>query len=71
MRYVDFRDSIQKELLRFSEGRTWAELRERLALPYERPCPAWTRCLEQEIGLVPAKGDGRTLLWKLGPRKGK
>jgi hypothetical protein len=71
MRYIDFRDIIQKELLRFPEGATWADLRDRLALPYERPCPAWTRCLEEEIGLVRAKGEGRALLWKVGPRKEK
>lgn len=71
MRYVDFRDLIQKELLRFPEGKPWADLRDRLALPYERPCPAWTRCLEDEIGLVRAKGEGRALWWKLGPRNEK
>ena len=51
MRYVDFRDAIQQELLHSPEGQTWADLRDRLALPYERPCPTWTRCLEREIGL--------------------
>ena len=69
MRYVDFRDVIRQELLRHPEGRTWAELRDGLALPYARPCPTWTRELEQELGLVRAKGEGRALLWKLGRRK--
>ena len=69
MRYADFRDSIERELRRHRAGRTWAELRVGLDLPYDRPCPTWTRCLEREIGLVREKGKGRTFLWKLGGGK--
>lgn len=64
MRYAEFRNAIQDELSHCPAGRTWAQLRERLALPYDRPCPTWTRCLEEEIGLVRAKGEGRALIWK-------
>lgn len=71
MRYADFRSAIQNELLHYPAGRTWAELRAGLALPYERPCPTWTRCLEREIGLLREKGDGRALIWKLTERKKK
>lgn len=71
MRYMDFRAAIEKELRRHPGGRTWAELRDRLALPYERPCASWTRSLEREIGLVRAKGDGRSFLWRLGKRRRK
>ena len=68
MRYVEFRDAIQKELQQTPEGRTWVELRDHLALPYERNCPEWTARLEREIGLVRAKGEGRAFVWKLKRR---
>ncbi len=65
MRYVEFRDTIAGELRTTPEGLTWVELRDRLELPYDRPCPTWTRQLEEEIGLMRVKGDGRALLWKV------
>ena len=70
MRYVDFRDSIQKELKRCSNGLTWNELKERLDLPYKTPCQNWVRRLEQEIDLTRTKGEGRALVWKV-PRSKK
>jgi hypothetical protein len=69
MRYVEFRDSIQHKLRRNVGGLTWAQLRERLGLPYDRPCPVWTKQLEQEIGLSRDKGNGRALSWMVGGRK--
>jgi len=66
MRYTDYRDRIQQELSHSASGLTWAELQAKLALPYDRPCPTWTKQLEQEIGLVRVKGAGRALVWKLG-----
>jgi len=70
MRYVEFRDSIQHELRRNVAGLTWAQLRERLGLPYDRPCPVWTKQLEREIGLSRDRGSGRALIWKVGgPKK--
>jgi hypothetical protein len=65
MRYVDFRDSILRELQRHRTGLTWAQLQDRLALPYQRPCPTWTKQLEDEIGLCRTKGEGRALVWKV------
>jgi hypothetical protein len=65
MRYTEYRDSIRRELARSAAGRTWAELQSKLELPYARPCPTWTKQLEQEIGLVRVKGSGRALVWKL------
>lgn len=65
MRYVEFRDAIQKELRRRPEGLTWAELRDRLGLPYDRPCPTWTRQLEKEIGLARVPGRARSLVWRV------
>ncbi len=67
MRYVEFRDQIEAELRRVSMGLTWSELRDRLSLPYDRPCPNWMGRLEQEIGLVRSKGKGRSLVWRLEP----
>lgn len=67
MRYDDFRDVIRKELRRNRAGLTWAQLRDRLRLPYDRPCPAWTGRLEKEIGLArgPGTTGGRSFIWKL------
>jgi len=69
MRYTDFRDVIQRELICNPEGRTWTELRDHLGLPYERPCPSWTNCLKTDIGLVREKGGGRALVWKINARR--
>jgi hypothetical protein len=69
MRYTEFRDSIHKELRRNRSGLTWAQLQQRLELPYDRPCPTWTKQLETEIGLKRVKGNGRALTWKVGGRK--
>ncbi|HSI32685.1 MAG: hypothetical protein ACAI43_17605 [Phycisphaerae bacterium] len=65
MRYTEFRDAIRGALRQNGAGLTWAELRERLALPYDRACPEWTKDLEREIGLVRVKGAGRALVWRL------
>lgn len=65
MRYVDFKDVIQAELRKNIDGLTWAQLRERLNLPYDRPCQTWVYKLEAEIGLVRERGVGRALVWKL------
>ena len=63
MRYVEFRDAVLGELRGTRAGMTWAELRERLNLPYDRPCPTWVRRLE-ESGLTREKGPGRALVWR-------
>lgn len=66
MRYVEFRESIREALQGKPDGLTWAQLRDQLTLPYDRPCPAWTRQLEQEIGLKRARPKtGRALLWRI------
>ncbi|MDI3474910.1 MAG: hypothetical protein PWQ79_739 [Thermococcaceae archaeon] len=65
MRYVEFKKKIHDELLKHPEGLTWKELKTILELPYERPCPNWTKRLEQEIGLIRVKGKGRAYLWKI------
>ena len=68
MRYVEYKNAIEWELRRSSGGLTWAQLQARLGLPYDRPCPTWTRQLESEIGLERKKGAGRSLLWQLRKR---
>jgi len=68
MRYEHFRDCIRAELRRCPTGLTWAELRRRLDLPYERPCPTWVRRLEEEISLTRARGSTPAYVWKLRDR---
>ena len=65
MRYVDFKESIRRDLQSNPGGLTWKQLRDRNQLPYDRPCPTWTRCLEEEIGLrrVKRPGMGNQLVW--------
>lgn len=65
MRYTDFRESIREELACHRAGLTWVELKTRLRLPYERPCPTWVKQLEREIGLSRVKGSGRAQVWRL------
>lgn len=69
MRYVEFKAAIQQHLKTKRQGATWVELREALALTYDRPCPEWTRLLEEEIGLIRRKGAGRALVWALEPAR--
>ncbi len=66
MTYVAFKSAIAGELKRHRAGQTWQELRSRLRLPYDRPCPEWMRRMEKEIGLVREKGEGRALVWRVG-----
>jgi hypothetical protein len=66
MTYVAFKSAIEGELRRHGVGRTWKQLQSRLKLPYERPCPDWTKRLEREIGLQRGKGNGRELVWRVG-----
>ena len=65
MRYQEFRNAIEEALLQDPDGLTWAELKERLDLPYERPCPTWIRRMEEETGLSRARGTGRAYVWKI------
>jgi hypothetical protein len=63
MRYTEFRETINAALQRNPSGLTWAQLQSRLNLPYDQPCPAWRKQLENDIGLRRIKGEGRSLLW--------
>jgi hypothetical protein len=66
MKYTEYRDAILSALRGNGRGMTWPELRAGLRLPYERPCPTWTRQLEEEIGLRRVKGEGSGLVWRIG-----
>jgi hypothetical protein len=68
MRYVEFRDRIRDRLRSRPGGETWAELRNALDLPYERPCPTWLKQLESDIDLTREKGAGRALVWRVRRR---
>jgi hypothetical protein len=68
MKYTDFKDLIEKELKQNPNGLTWNELKERLTLPYDRPCPTWVNRMEGEIGLSRIKGSGRALVWTIDKR---
>ena len=68
MRYPDFKRAVNARLQEEPAGMTWKQLREDLRLPYDRPCPEWTRRLEQEIHLLRRKGGGNALVWVLNPR---
>ena len=70
MQYVEFRDCIQKELCRHPKGVSWAELKERLHLPYRRPCPSWIRRMENEVGLSRMRTSGQGLIWSIAPSHG-
>jgi hypothetical protein len=63
MRYTEFKRAIQARLQSQPSGSTWKQLRADLHLPYDRPCPEWTRRLEQEINLVRRKSAGNALVW--------
>jgi hypothetical protein len=71
MRYVEFRDAIKSELRRVPAGLTWADLKKRLKLPYDSPCPEWVNQMEQEIGLSRERDSGRALTWRLALTKAK
>ncbi|HCD34731.1 MAG TPA: hypothetical protein DER01_20145 [Phycisphaerales bacterium] len=65
MKYTEYRDAIADALKHENSGLTWKQLRDQLDLPYNRPCPEWTRRLEQEIKLTRVKGSSRALIWML------
>src|SRR5256885_17181793 len=65
MRYEQFRDVICRALRRSPGGLTWTQLRERLKLPYERPCPSWVGRIEREEGLTRRVEGTRAKTWSL------
>jgi len=69
MKYVEFKHAIQSDLSAHKEGLTWKVLKDRNKLPYTRPCPTWTKCLEEEIGLrrIKKEGMGNQLVWMVAP----
>lgn len=66
MTYVQFKDAIAGELRKNPSGFTWNELKVRLKLPYDHPCPTWVARMEAEIVLIRAKGSSRAYVWTIG-----
>jgi len=69
MTYEQFKHRIHVTLRESPGGMTWSQLRDRLGLPYDRPCPDWTRRLENEIGLIRRKGTTKAFVWSCVPRR--
>ena len=65
MKYAEFKESIQKALVKNPDGLTWLELKSSLKLPYNVPCQTWIYQLEDEIHLIRSKGDSRAYIWKI------
>jgi hypothetical protein len=65
MTYETFRNKVQQTLRRNPYGLTWVELRGAAKLPYQRPCPEWTKQLENDIGLIRADKRGNAFIWKV------
>jgi hypothetical protein len=65
MKYLEFRDAIQHELVDNPGGLTWIQLRKRLSLPYEKPCQTWIAQLEKEIGLKRESRVHGALIWQV------
>jgi hypothetical protein len=63
MTYEELRDKI-KNLLQYSEGMTWTEIRTKLNLDQVVPNNKWVREMEKDIGLLRLK-DPRGLIWRL------
>ena len=65
MHYTEFKNLILNELKQNPDGLSWKELKTRLSLPYDSPCPTWVNRLETENGLARVKGSGRSYLWRI------
>jgi antitoxin component of MazEF toxin-antitoxin module len=65
MSYEDFKQIINEELAKESEGLTWTDIRLRRPELYQKvPNNLWVRTLEREIGLRKKKIGTKTI-WKL------
>ena len=65
MKYVEFKESIQKALQENPAGLAWLEFNSSLNLPYKILCQTWIYQLEDEINLERTTKQGRALVWKL------
>ena len=69
MHYEKFIELIQNELVKHPDGLTWVELKNKLNLPFDRPCQTWIYQMEQEIDLTRSRKTQRTYIWKISPKK--
>ncbi len=65
MKYMEFKEEIERYLQQHPAGAVWLELKDQLKFTYKIPCPEWTRRLENEIDLERVKGPGRALVWRI------
>ena len=61
--YEEFRDKIT-QVLRYSDGMTWTEIRTHLNLEQIVPNNKWVSKLQKDIGLIRLK-DTKEILWRL------
>lgn len=65
MTYEEFKQIIEEELRKASDGLTWTQIRERRPEIYQKfPANQWVRRMEKDIGLIRSKKAGKTL-WRL------
>jgi len=65
MTFEQFKQQVARTLGNYPAGLTRQELRQKAQLPYDRPCPEWTKRLEKELGLNRTDKQGNSLVWKI------
>lgn len=64
MTYEEFKQIIEEELRKASDGLTWTQIRERRPEIYQKfPANQWVRRMKKDIGLIRSKKTGKTL-WR-------
>ncbi len=64
MTYPEFREKIEN-VLKYSDGMTWTQIREELELDQVVPNNKWVRMLEKDISLRRVKVADNKILWRL------
>ena len=63
--YEKFSAAIKKILKQAKEPLAWAEIKEKAGFKQKVPNNKWVKWLEEDIGLVREKKEGKTV-WRLG-----
>jgi hypothetical protein len=66
--YGKFREDVVEGLRGEDQGLTWAELREKAGLKYDRPCYTWIGRMEKEDGLRRER-RGNRVYWMVDPKR--
>lgn len=64
MTYEEFRDKINKVLLKNKDGLTWTQIRKKLRICQKVPYNRWVSQLERDIQLVRER-KGKALIWRI------